>query len=187
MSRPKVNSDSQKELDRADEHFQSFDTEVKQMTLDQMNRAPLMENEQQTRMSNREMNRADAPYIKPLRQINSKEPFNEKYRAEYEKAKEYVKVVAENNEIIGEQIELWTKKFPGQAAEFWKIPVNKPIYVPRYVAHQLQNCKYHRIVMEDKPTDAGNGMQFYGSLAITHTKHRLDCRPVVNDFISMGS
>lgn len=184
MTRPKVNSESQKELDRVHDHFQSFDTEVKQMTLDQMNKAPVMETEDHTKMSQREINKYNAPVIKPLRQINSKEPFNETYRKEYERAKEYVKVIAENNEIIGEAIEMWTKKFAGIPAEFWKIPVNKPIFVPRYVAQQLQKCKYHRIIMEDKPTDAGNGMQFYGSLAVSHTKHRLDCRSASNDFIS---
>lgn len=86
MTRPKVNSESQKELDRVHDHFQSFDTEVKQMTLDQMNKAPVMETEDHTKMSQREINKYNAPVIKPLRQINSKEPFNETYRKEYERA-----------------------------------------------------------------------------------------------------
>lgn len=63
MTRPKVNSESQKELDRVHDHFQSFDTEVKQMTLDQMNKAPVMETEDHTKMSQREINKYNAPFV----------------------------------------------------------------------------------------------------------------------------
>ncbi len=187
MAQPKVNSDSQKELNKAQEQFDAFDKSVKEMTLDKMSLAPERPQEEQTKMSGREQKAYDAPYIKPVRSINSKERFNEAYREEHKRAWEYVKVICENFEIIGEQIEMWTKKFAGDAADFWKIPVNKPIYVPRLVAKQIAACKYHRITMEEKVTNQEGGVTFHGSLAVDHTKNRLDCRIVNEGFVSMAS
>jgi hypothetical protein len=182
MTRPKVNSDSQKELDRAQEQFDAFDASVKAMTNDRMNMAPAEEREQQTQMSTREAKKYDAPYIKPLRSINSKEQFNEKYREDWRKDWEYVKCIAENNEIIGESIEMWTKKYAGDPAHQWKVPVNTPVYIPRLVAKQISNCKYHRLRMEDRQTEAGSGMSYYGSITVDSVKNRLDCRQVNEGF-----
>lgn len=179
MNRPKVNSESQKELDRAEDQFAAFDTQVKEMTLDRMNQAPDQGTEQQTKISTREANKADAPYIKPLRSINSKEKFDEKYRAQHTDAWKYIRCIVENNEIIGEAIEVWTKKFPGDSAHFWKVPVNKPVYIPKLLAEQLSNCKYHRLTMDQSTISSSDGMGTYmGSMVVDNTKHRIDCRPV---------
>lgn len=187
MTKPKVNSESQKQLDKAEEHFEAFDAQVKSLTLDHMNKAPVLELEPQTKLSSREANKADAIHLKPLRSINSKEPFNEKYRAEHTEAWKYVRCIVENNEIIGEAIELWTKRFAGDSAHFWRVPVNKPIYLPRHLAQRLSECKYHRLIMDQSQISSADGLGTYmGSMVVDQTKHRIDCREVGNSFTSMG-
>jgi len=187
MARPKVNSASQKELDKAEEQFQEFDNQIKDLTLDRMNHAPSHEAEPQTKLSSREIKKAEAPYIKPLRSINSKEKFDEKYREEYERAWEYIRCIVENNEVIGEAVECWTKRFPGESANFWKIPTNKPIMIPRMLAQQLSQCRYHRLRMEENTIVAEDSRASYvGQMIVDQTKQRIDCRPSVDSFISMG-
>lgn len=187
MNKPKVNSESQKELDKAAAQIDAFESQVKDMTMDRMNAAPVEEKDPQTKMSNREVNKSDAPYIKPVRSINSKEPFNEKYRKEHTKAWEYIKCIAENNEIIGEAIECWTKKFAGDPAHLWKIPVNKPVYIPRLVAKQISECRYHRLSMDQTQIAGSDGNGTYmGSMVVDNTKQRLDCREAGNHFTAMG-
>ena len=186
MTTPKVNSASQKQLDKMQGEFDTFQENIESMTKDRLDAAPKIETEQQTKISNREAQKYDAPYIKPLRSINSKEPFNEKYRKDWERGWEYVKCIFENNEIIGEQIELWTKRFAGDPAHQWKLPVNKPVWVPRLVAEQVQKCRYHRLRMEDQPTSQGEGMTFYGSVSVDREIARLDARPVGSGFITAG-
>jgi hypothetical protein len=187
MNKPKVNSESQKQLDAVEKQFEQFNEQVQSMTLDSMNKAPVVEREQQTKMSNREMNKTDAPYIKPVRSISSKEPFNEKYRKEWEESWEYVKCVVENLEIIGERVEKWTKRFAGDPAHFWQIPVNKPIYLPRFVADELSKCCYHRLKMDENIQRGSDGTStLYGTMVVDQKLHRLNCRPVDASFASMA-
>lgn len=187
MNRPKVNSESQKELDRAEKQFEAFEEQVKSLNVDEMNKAPKLELEPQTKISTREANKSDAPYIKPLRSINSKERFDERYRDMHTKAWEYIKCIVENNEILGEAIEVWTKKFPGDPAHFWKVPVNKPVYIPKLLAEQLSQCKYHRLSMDQSTIASSDGLgTFMGSMVVDNTKHRIDCRPVGFGFTSMS-
>jgi hypothetical protein len=187
MNKPKVNSESQKELDRAEKQFEAFDAQVKEMTLDRMNTAPDKEREPQTKLSSGEVKRMDAPYIKPVRSISSREQFNEKYRADHTRAWEYIKCIVENNEIIGEDVECWTKKFAGDPAHFWKIPVNKPVYIPRLLAKQISDCKYHRLRMEDtQMSGADHAGTYVGTMVVDQVKHRLDCREAGNSFASVG-
>lgn len=190
MVSPKVNSASQRQLDSAAEQFEKFDESVKALTVDHMNKSVIPETEPQVKASNRELNKADAPYIKPVRSINSKEPFNEKYREAHTEAWKYVKCVVENLEIIGETVECWTKKFPGDPAHFWKVPVNKPVYIPKLLADQLASCCYHRLSMEQNQTSnliGSDGMGTYvGSMVVDSVKHRIDARPVGYGFIGMN-
>lgn len=188
MNKPKVNSDSQKELDRVEKQFEQFNEQAQSMTLEAMNKAPLKDIEQQTKLSNREMNRDDAPYIKPVRSLSGTDKFNEKYRKDWEHAWEYVKCVVENLEIIGERVQKWTKKFAGDPAHFWEIPVNKPIYLPRFVAEELSKCWYHRLKMDESMTSPnGNGITHYGAIVAEQRVHRLNCRPVNSSFTSLGA
>jgi len=180
--KPNVNSDAERELDKAEAQFKAFDDQVQQMTLDHMNTAPIKEVDSQTKMSQSELARAADIYLKPNRSIGSREKFNENYRKEYEFAKEYVAFVAENNMIIGEQIEMWTKPFAGLPAEFWKIPVNKKVFAPRYVAEQIKKARHHTLVMKESVTTSGDyAGQYYGSMAVENTVQRLDAKPVGNE------
>jgi hypothetical protein len=177
--RPKVNNAGEQELIKCGEQFDKFDAEVKSMTLDRMNQAPKEELEPQTKLSSRELSNVKELYLKPKRAIPSKEPFNEKWRASYDFDKEYVHFTAENKEIIGETINLWTKPYPGLPAEEWEIPVNKPLWAPRYLAEQLKRKLYHRLVMQENRATHSDGMgQYYGSMAVDTTIQRLDAIPV---------
>lgn len=187
--RPKVNSTGQNELDKLEKQFETFDENIKQMTQDRLNTAPKLETEQQTKLSQKDLEKSKEIYLKPIRSIGSREKFNEDYREEYEHAKQYVKFVAENKEIIGEAIDLWVKPFAGLPAEEWKVPVNKPIWAPRYVAERISGCKYHRFEMQESAITGTDGMgQYYGSMVVDNTVNRLDAHPVSEKkTIFMGS
>lgn len=179
IKKPKVALGSaQKELDKAQEQFDQYEKNIKDLTLDRMNAAPMEESEMQTKLSSRQIADAKDIYLKPFKTIQSREKFNEKFREEYNFAKEYVYIIAENKEIIGETIEKWTKPFPGMPAEFWQIPVNKPIWVPRYVAEELKRCFYHRLRTEDVGTSSDGVGKYYGTMVVDTTIPRLDAHPV---------
>lgn len=178
---PKVTSSGEKELEKCENQFKEFDDQVKSMTLDRMNMAPKQDVEQQTKMSQSDIDKNNSLYLKPIKSIGSREKFNENYRQEYEHAKEYVNFTAENKEIIGEQIEIWTKPFAGMPAEYWKVPVNKPVWGPRYLAEQIKRAYYHRLTMNQHTTTGADGMgQYYGAMAVDSIIQRLDAIPVSN-------
>lgn len=175
-NKPKI---ADTELEKLDKQFKSFDENVQNLTLDKMNQAPIKEEEPQTKLAQSEIEKCKDIYIKPSRSISSHEKFDEKWRKDFNFATEYVRFTAENKEIIGEMIELWTKPFPGVPAEFWKVPVNKPIWGPRHVAERIKGCSYHRLVMHQHTTTGADGMgQYYGAMAVDTTINRLDALPV---------
>ena len=191
MSKPKVSSSfAQSELDKAEKQFEAFNDNVKEMTHDRLNAAPKEEVEQQTKMSNREMQNSKDIYLKPKRSLppgmdpksGYKEKFNEKFRNDWNFAKEYVQFIAENREIIGENIELWTKPFPGIECEFWEVPVNKPVWGPRYLAEKIKKCTYHRLKMDEQRASNllnSDSMGAYtGAIAVDTVVQRLDAYPV---------
>ncbi len=178
--KPKVShSQAQKDLDKAEVQFDKFKGEVEGLTLDRMNAAPKEEVEPQTQLSSREIAKSTIPYLKPKRTISSKEKFNETYREDYNYAKERVNFIAENNEIIGESIDMWTKPFAGMPAEEWDVPTNKAVNGPRYLAEQINKCKFHRLVMqENKPAGSDYAGTYVGTMIADTTKQRLDAHPV---------
>jgi hypothetical protein len=176
--KPKVNSASEKELVKVEEQFKEFDSQVKSMTLDRMNMAPMKETEPQTKIANRDLDKMKDIYLKPKKSISCRDKFNENYRDEYNHAKEYVQFIAENKEIIGESIDLWTRPFAGMPAEEWEVPVNKPVWGPRYLAEQISRKFYHRLVMQEKTIGADGMGQYYGSMAVDTTIARLEAKPV---------
>lgn len=184
----KVNSESQKELDKVSKQFDEFEKQVKEMTKDRMDAAPKEESEAQTKLSQKELANSKDVYLKPHRTLTSKEKFNEKFRDEYNFQKEYVNFIAENKEVIGETIDMWTKPFPGVPAEEWLVPVNKPIWGPRYLAEDIKKRFYHRLVMQQDVISSADGMgKYYGQLAVDTTVQRLDANPVTkNKSVFMG-
>lgn len=177
---------AQQELDKAEKQFEAFDNQVKEMTLDRMNEAPKQESEG-LKLSQKDIEKSKDIYLKPERTVspgvNQKtgvmEKFNEKFREQYNFDKEYVQFVAEHKEIIGETIDIWTKPYPGMNCEYWKVPTNKPVWGPRYLAEQIKRASYHRLIMQQSTITGSDGMgQYYGALTADTTVQRLDAHPV---------
>ena len=168
----------QKELDKLQGQFDKFDQEVKEMTLDRMNQAPNEDVEPQTKMSSNDLRNAKDIYLKPEKTISHPAKFNDAFRKEYEHKKEYVQFIAENKEVVGETIEMWTKPFPGVDAELWKVPVNKPVWGPRYLAEQIKEKFYHRLQMQESAVSSDSMGQYYGKMVVQNKIQRLDAYPV---------
>lgn len=187
----KVNSESAKELEKVKNQFDDFDKQVKDLTHDRLNAAPKEETEPQTKLSSKEIEKSKDVYLKPHRTLTSKEKFNEKFREDWNFLKEYVNFIAENKELIGENIDLWTKPFPGIPAEEWIVPTNKPVWGPRYLAEQIKRKSYHRLTMQEQQLsnmgEIGGMGQMYGKLVVDTTVQRLDANPVTkNKSVFMG-
>lgn len=180
MSRPPAkSSEGEKELEKAEKQFEAFDNHVKTLTMDAMNKAPLQETEPQTKIANKDLDKQKEIWLKPFRTISSRERFNDKWKEQYLFAKEYVHFTAENKEIVGETLDFWTKPFPGMPAEEWKVPVNVPVWGPRYVAEQIRNCKYHIFTMDAEKVSGQNALGYdTGQIAVEKTVHRLNAEPV---------
>lgn len=189
LSKPEASSGfAQRELDKAEKQFESFDEQVKDMTMDRMNMAPKQETEG-PQVSQKQIEKSKDVYLKPDKVISSNQKFNERFRSDYEFQKEYVQFIAENKEFIGDNIEVWTRPFGGMPAEFWKVPSNKPVWGPRYLAERIKACYYHRLVMQEGKSGGSDSMgQYYGVMAADTTVQRLDCTPVQDrKSIFMGS
>jgi hypothetical protein len=183
VEKPKPNTSlADRELQKCEEQFKAFEENVQQLTLDRMNQAPKEDIEPQTKIAQRDLEKSSEVYLKPFRTISSKEKFNERYRSDYEFAKEHVRFIAEHKELQGETIDLWTKPYPGMPAEEWKIPTGKPVWGPRYLAERLHACHYHRLVMQQNVITGGDqmGSQYFGQMAADTTVQRLDAIPVSN-------
>lgn len=175
FSNPGINE----EIKKTEKQLESFEKDIKDLTLDRMNQAPKLETEQQTKISNREAQDSKDVYLKPARKFECRNKFNEKFRKEFEFDSEYVKFIAENREITGDKIELWTKKYPGQPAEFWEVPANTPVWGPRYLAERIKNCTYHRLRMDENViTGTNHAGKMYGSFIADCKINRLDAIPV---------
>ena len=175
--KPKVTGAAQKEIDIAAKQFDAFDASVKEMTLDRMNAAPKLETEEQTKLSTKQIEKYPGIYLKPDKTVPCQDKFN--FRAAWNFDKEYVHFTAENKEIIGETIELWTRPYGGVHAMFWKVPVNTPVWGPRYLAEQIQGRKYHRLTMQENRSAGSDGVaSYHGAMAVDTTIQRLEARPV---------
>lgn len=179
-----------KDLQEAADNFDKFDAQIKALTLDEMNKAPVKETAPQYELSQQELEAQGEIFLKPSKSIGCQDKFNEKFRGEMEFATERVKFIAENTEIPGETIEVWTRPFGGLPAQFWEVPVGKVVWGPRHLAEQLKKAHYHRMKTLDVPTASDRGHQFYGCPVVDHTIQRLDAKPVSNNrksiFMGMG-
>jgi len=179
MSRTKATSlGLGKEVDEAVKKIDAFESQVQELTLDRMNKAPLQDVEPQTKLSSKDLEKSKDIYLKPITMISDRQKFNEKFQAEWEHAKEYVQFIAEHKELIGETIETWTHPFGGKGAQYWKVPTNKPVWGPRYLAEQIRRKCYHRLIMQPTVIDNSGVGQFYGSMAVDTTIARLTAEPV---------
>lgn len=185
--RPQVDSAGQKELDKAEKQFEAFDNQVKELTMDRMNQTPKADREE-AKVSSKDLEKSNDLYMKPVRTISCKEKFNEKYRDEYNYAKEYVPFVPKHYET-SDKAEFWTKPFAGVPAEFWQLPVDRTVYAPRYVEEQLKKCAYRRLSMDQKAISSSDGLgHYFGSMVVDTTVQRLDALAVsTRKSIFMGS
>lgn len=185
---PKVNSEGQKEIKRAQEKFDNFQDQMKDFNPLNVS-APVEERDPQTKLSTRQATQMDAPYIKPIRSINrtnfkndkvdSRTFWDESHRKLHDEDWEYVRCIVENYEIIGEAVEVWTSKWGCDPAHFWRVPVNKPIMIPRHLAKQLAKCQYHRLVMDNTTTiEQSHIGSITGAVVVDSVKSRIDARPV---------
>lgn len=177
--KPRLSPDLERQLERALSRLDEAQEQIKSLTLDRSKQAPVKESEPQVKLSQKEINAAKEIYLKPNRTVSSRERFNEDFRSEYEFAKEYVCFIAENKELIGSAIEIWTKPFPGLPAEEWVVPVNKPVWGPRYLAEQIKRKTYSRLKMDENTlTGQTDGVASYtGAVVVEEQIQRLDCRP----------
>lgn len=174
---------AEQELDRLDGQFKEFEDQVKSFDINTLAKAPKEETEPQTKMSQNEIASAlQKPlYLKPAKSIGSPQKFNEKFRDQWEYAKQYVPFIAEHNEVKGDTIEIWTRRYAGTPAEFWQVPVNKPVMGPRYLAEQIRSRCYRRLVMDESKKTGSDGMgTWYGAMVAETTINRLNANPVTN-------
>jgi len=140
--------------------------------------APVKETEG-PQMSQKDINSSKDIYLKPVRSLSDGQKFDENYRDEYNFFKEYVCFIAEHKEIIGEKIEIWTKKYKGIPAEYWEVPPGKVVWGPRYLADRIAECHYRRLKTEDHTqTASGHVGTFTGALVVDHEVARLTATPV---------
>lgn len=187
--KPRSNSASERELDKAAAQFDAFDQNIKDLTLDRMNETAKPAERAAPEISQKQISNSRDVYLKPMKTISSPDKFNEKYRDEYNHKKEFVYFTASNNELIGASIELWTKPFSGVLAEFWEVPVNRPVWGPRYLAEQIKGCTYHRLSMDETKV-VGNSYAgaMTGQIIADNVIQRLDASPASKSkSIFMGS
>lgn len=183
MPRPRLNSKAQNELNAAEEKFDEFKEQCTTLSQDAPKDLPVEDRAPQTQMSRNDLRRARDLHLKPSRTIfpsaNPKtqkfETFNERYRKDYEQKKEYIQFIAENKEIIGETLTVWTKPFAGIPAEEWSVPVNQPVWGPRYLYDKIRKCRYTRLFMdESRQTSTDGNITHYGQMVAKSKIQRLD-------------
>lgn len=198
VEKPKVNSAGERELSRAEKQLETFNQDVKELVSNRPMALERSESEPQAKLSSKDVQHSKDVYLKPEKSISAvdsksgeKQKFNEKFRSQYEFDREYVHFIAQHNEILGDTIEIWTRPYGGMPAEFWKVPTNKPVWGPRYLAEQIKRKFYHRLKTENSVMTGGDSsMQYHGALVVDTTVNRLDAFPVSakkSIFMSSGS
>lgn len=186
MSRPRVDKAGQDQLDEVSKSIESVQASLSESN--PFDTAPPVEIVPQTELSKKEKQEFDAPVIKPKNVVfrakgeKFKVFWDKKYAKQREKDREYVKIIAENRECPHATIEMWTAKYGCDPAEFWEVPVNQPVWVPRMVANQICKTKYHVMVQNDGYSRGSdqNG-QYQGGIVVRNTRNRLIAYPAVDD------
>ena len=188
MTKPRVNSESQKELDKAQENFNAFEQNLRELARTDTSNIPVEEQEPSTKLSSREIRNSQDIYLKPKRTMFAPgQKFNEAFREEWEYRKQIVRFIVENKEAEGEWIrDIWTRPYGGIPAELWDVPVGKPVWGPRYLAEQIRGKVYDRLKMkEDGHIGHEQGVDFYGQMAYKDKKARLTAEPCP-DVVTVG-
>ena len=184
---PKVDLQGHKELEKVESQINSQLEPIK--NFGHINAHPNHNVEPQTKLSSTDIEKSNQIYLKPIHTVppgvnpktGVREAFNEKFRSSYEFDKQYVQFISEHKELLGENIEIWTKPYPGINAEEWKIPTNKPVWGPRYLAEQIKRKFYRKLTMkQDKIVGSDGHGSYYGAIEVESTVPRLDCFPVNN-------
>ncbi|MDE1970963.1 MAG: hypothetical protein KGI50_05305 [Patescibacteria group bacterium] len=176
-NQPKI---PKKELDKLQVQFDEYKEKVDQLTHDRLSASTPEESDPQKKMSSREIADSKDIKLKPNRSLFGQEKFNEKFREDYNFAIEQVRFIAENHEIIGESISLWTHPFAGMPYEEWIVPVNMPVWGPRHLAEQIARCYYHRLKIDQSKMTGSDAMgEYNGKVVIDSTKPRLSARPAI--------
>lgn len=184
LLKPQVNSSGQAELDKAEKQFDEFNKQVESKTgivpaPRKMDLSRRHDVEMQVPLSTNQITNSKDIYLKPKKSLGAKEKFNEKFREQWEFDKQKVAFIAEHKEIQGETLNLWTKPYPGCNCEEWIIPVNVPVWGPRYLAEQIKRKYYNRLTMaESKQTGSDSMGTYYGHMIVSEEKQRLDAIPV---------
>ena len=160
-----MSKELEKEIVKLNAKFEEYEKKIEALTLENTRLAKDKDEDNITRLSQREIAKSPDIYVKPKKTLMAVgEKFNEKYREEYNYKKQYVRVIAEHRECPGDTIEIWTKRFAGTPAEFWEIPTGKPVFIPRYVAEELADRKYNKIKMDGDSRDDRNRSGSYGEI-----------------------
>jgi len=132
--------------------------------------------------------RTGALWIEPKRKMPCLGTLPEKWKKDREYDWEYVQGIYENQIIDGEPESFWFVKWPGDPDCLWEVPCNRPVYVPRMIAHHLsgevdrntglQAQVYHTFDYVEKPAQQCQKNEFTHAFRSTGTHYRGKFRPV---------
>lgn len=183
--RPRLNSKAEQELDKVEEQLDAFNDKVKELSAEPA-KLEAKEVEPQVKFSNREINK-DAKVIMPAKTIGRRDKFNEDFRSEFNEMKQRINCIVEHIEQPGALVESWTGPWGGYQCEFWQVPVNTPVNIPKYLAKRLAACNWNILSMDEgQIRESTNEGKFYGAPVYKDVRRRIDCRPAGSSFISMS-
>jgi len=184
ISKPKVNEFGQSELDKAEKQFDQFNEQVKDATSSvpapqRMDLSRTKNDQLQKPLSQNQITGCKDVYLKPKHSIGCRNKFNERFRDSWNFDKQLVAFIAEHKELVGESIDIWTKPYAGVPAEEWIVPVNTPVWGPRYLAEQIKRKYYNRLTLDESKAVSQDGTgTIYGRIVAEEQRQRLDCHPV---------
>lgn len=173
------------ELEKIEGQFVEKENEMANLTMQERQNIPLQEDDTQTKLSKKQLDDMGYEIIKPVRRMGSQQKPNPKWQKEREHAWKLVKAILENKESPGETIEMWSHPFKGDPYDFWKLPTNKPILIPRHLANDIAACNYVQYKMEANEKQVVNedgAATYIGKMVAKTKKARLTASPYVDTF-----
>lgn len=169
----------------AESEFNETQHKMANLTMDERQNIPVQESDPQTKLSKKQL--ADMGYIivKPKKRLGSSQKPEPRWQKEREHAWQLVKAILENKESPGEVIEMWTHPFKGDSYDFWELPTNKPVLIPRHLANDVAASNYIQYKMEEDKknvVDENGETMYVGKKVTTTRKPRLTAQPYVDTF-----